>query len=250
MTHILSEDKKAFYWENGYLVIQDLITHQEADTILESIKLHADKNFAAIMNPDRTEELERQAPHSLKGDVLKTSSLLRNYMKDPRIVTVLEALQGREVVGLMSQMLFKEAGSRYASQAWNPHQDNNYPKNKNNQYITTNLFFNDADKGNGSLFIYPGTHKEDLLPSKPTVSYRESKGTNPGNTVEVPKKYKKLDLEFKKGGLVVLHGNVVHGSYPNVSKIRSRPFFSCSYISKGETFIPGKNAKRVEISLH
>ena len=37
------------------------------------------------------------------------------------------------------------AGSKYASQAWTPHQDNAYPRNKNGKYITTNFFFREAN---------------------------------------------------------------------------------------------------------
>ena len=72
---------------------------------------------------------------------------------------------------LMSQMLFKEVNSRYASQAWNPYQDNSYPRNEtinsanglNTQYITTNFFLEDANKENGTLYVYPGSHKLGLL---------------------------------------------------------------------------------------
>ncbi|MDP3921272.1 MAG: phytanoyl-CoA dioxygenase family protein [Candidatus Omnitrophota bacterium] len=249
-TYELSKEQHDFYHENGYLVVQNLISGEEADRLLESIAPHADKDFAAIMNADREEELARQAPHSSPESVTATSKLFRNYLKDSRLVSVLEALQGREVVGLMSQMLFKWVGTPYALQAWNPHQDNTYPRNANKQYITTNLFFGDADRENGSLYIYPGSHNEDLLPSKPTVSYREEKGSNPGNTVDVPNTYSRVDLSFKKGDLVVLNGNTIHGSYPNLSKTRSRPLFSCSYISKGEDFIPGESARRRVIPLH
>ena len=52
------------------------------------------------------------------------------------MVHILETLTNAKVVGLMSQILFKEAGSPYASQAWNPHQDNSYP-----QYLRIYLIF-------------------------------------------------------------------------------------------------------------
>ena len=46
-------------------------------------------------------------------------------MSNITAVSILEELQEHEVVALC-QMLFKEAGSRYADQAWQPHQDNVY----------------------------------------------------------------------------------------------------------------------------
>ena len=60
---------------------------------------------------------------------------------------------------------------------------------------------------------------------------------------------KKTNLEIKKGGTLFMQGNCIHGSYSNESD-RSRPLLSISYIPKGTYFIPGKNAKRMEIALH
>ncbi len=246
----LSQEQQEFYRSKGYLILEKLFSEEECGTILKSVRQHANEDFAPIMNPDREEELGRQAPFSSTEKVRETATLLRNFMKNPRSVSILETLQGKEVVGLMSQMLFKEVGTRYALQAWNPHQDNTYARNLNQQYLTTNLFLADADKENGGLYIYPGSHREGLLPAAPTVSYREPRGQKPGNPVKLPTGYKKVDLVFRKGDFIVLHGDCVHGSYANTSKTRSRPLYSCSYLTKGEAFLPGNNAKRMVILLH
>jgi len=228
---VLNQHQVNFYNLNGYLVVEGVFSKEECAAMLHEFEQHADCDFSAILNADRW------AP------------AIRNIMRKRRVVEVLEQLQGREIVGLMSQVLFKKAESKYASQAWNPHQDNAYPQAKSGAYITINIFLEDADRENGCMYVYPGSHKEGLLPFKPTVSYREVPGTNPGNTVEVSERYTKQDLVVKKGDMLILHGDVIHGSYPNVSPTRSRPLFSISYISKGEPFIPGRNANRMEIPL-
>ncbi len=181
----------------------------------------------------------------------ETSVFLREIMRSPRQRIILEKLQGREVVALMSQVLFKEAGTRFAKeQGWKPHQDNSYPKNLNAQYITTNLFLADADKENGTLYMYPASHKLGLLDSEETQSFREGKGKAPGNLTLMPEIWKEAhyDVNFKTGDLLVLNGNTIHGSYPNLSN-RSRPLYSQSLIGRGEFFIPGPNARRKEIPL-
>ena len=61
--------------------------------------------------------------------------------------------------------------------------------------------------------------------------------------------YQKKDMLVSQGDLLIMHGNLIHGSYPNVSK-RRRPLLSMSYITKGEQFIEGNTAKRTEIELH
>ena len=289
----LSRDQISSYRQDGYLVVPNVFSHDECDYILDKIRLYANRDFAAIMNPDRPEFLLAQLPEckyaisdtedapaigiyvdrvqevlaryddnhskarefeikeSILEDLLNTSLFLREVMRDTRQKNILETLQEREVVALMSQMLFKEAGTRYArEQAWKPHQDNAYPQNPNGQYITTNLFLADANKENGTLYIYPGSHKLGLLSAESAPSYREAKGKAPGSRTLMPTEWedRHVDVNFNKGDLLVLHGNCIHGSYSNFSK-RSRPLYSCSLISKGEYFIPGANARRMEIPL-
>ena len=173
-------------------------------------------------------------------------------MKNTSIVEVLEQLYGEEISALMSHILWKEPGSPYANQWWHPHQDNSYAKNPDGKYFTTNLFFQDADPENGMINIYPGTHKYGLLDYEPQISYHEKIGKIPGNKTIFPKNYdydtKKTDLYVKAGDFLIMHGNCVHGSYPNKSD-RSRALLSASYVTKGAHFEPGPSAQRMEIPL-
>ena len=130
-----------FFHKNGYLVVGRLFTEEECDAINLLSRKHADKYFSAILNPDRK------------------FKEIRTVMKSRRMVHILETLTNAKVVGLMSQILFKEAGSPYASQAWNPHQDNSYPQTPNGEYLTLNIALDDQDVENGCLYIFPESHK-------------------------------------------------------------------------------------------
>jgi len=251
---MLIDQQINFYRKNGYLIVKNVFTDKEALEFNQLIRRHTDKYFAAIVNPDRFEQLAEQ-DEKPKSDIRleeikETASYSLKIMKNPKIVSILETLQKREVVGLSTQFIFKEAYSAYSSQAWKPHQDSSYPKDKNGQYITSNWFLRGADVENGSVYVYPGSHQLGLLDSNPQISYREKTGTNPGNECKIPEEYidKKIDLTIPKNSVLFLHGHCVHGSYPNNSD-RSRPWFSCCYISKGEKYFIGKNAKRKEIEL-
>jgi phytanoyl-CoA hydroxylase len=227
----LTRDQKVFYRRNGYLVVDGILAPAECDAALKIFERHADKDYSGIMNLDRKVEE------------------IRNIMKNPKIVKILETLQEAEVVGLQTMFLFKKIGSLYAEQAWNPHQDNAYPLARWGAYVTGNIPFEDQDQENGCISIYPGSHVEDVLPNEPVKSFHENPGSKPGHCVQVPADYKKVDLTLKKGSVLILHGNVIHESYPNMSKDRSRPMLLIPYITKGETFIPGKTAQRMEIPL-
>mgnify|MGYP001160900260 FL=1 len=266
---MISKEKIEFYKENGYVIFNNILDHDMCDQYLTQIKKHANEDFGAIMNPDRFDFLVAQSFEHVSSDLSlsdrvnhieecrQTSKMTYNIMADEKAVNILETLQQTEVVGLMSQMLFKEAETRYAKQSWHPHQDNIYPRNntilKNGfttQYLTTNFFLEDSNLENGTLYIYAGSHKYGLFEAESNISYREKGDKNPGNKIsdEILSKFNKNDCEFKKGDLLVLNGNCIHGSYPNNSK-KSRPLLSVSYISKGEKFISGNNAKRMVINL-
>ena len=249
------ESQKKFFLDNGFLVVKNLISYEEADYYYFLSKKIADKNFSAILNPDRLSFLVSQCLHlfdSANSLTEKTESFdelydiashFRKLAEKNKCIRILENLKEREICLLMSQMLFKEANSKYASQAWSPHQDNSYPLNPNGQYITTNIFFKDADPDNGSLYVFAGSQKDGLKKFDSQTSYRETKG-NPGNLSQFnPENYKKIDLFFEKGDMVVLDGNLIHGSYGNDTN-RSRPLYSASFISFGEPFVPGRNASR------
>ena len=257
----ISKEQIDFYKQMGFLVIDNILPDDLCDKCLNQMEKHTD-DFSAIMNPDRPEFLISQSLDKINNLenlhertkyislCLETSSLMLSILKYKKAVDILETLQNEKVVGLMSQMLFKKAGSKYSTQAWTPHQDNAYPRNKNGKYITTNFFLRNANKENGTLYIYEKSHISGLFDAEERVSYREKVGTNPGNTIseKILKNYKKTIVNFKKGSLLVLNGNVIHGSLPNNSK-NDRPLFSCSYISKNEEFIPGYNAQRKIIPL-
>jgi ectoine hydroxylase-related dioxygenase (phytanoyl-CoA dioxygenase family) len=223
-----------FYHENGYIVINNLFSDAECDRIYELFCEHADGDFSAIINLDR--EVEE----------------LHLVMKMPKITSIVEALLDSEAYGLMTQMLFKQAGSAYANQSWAVHQDNAYHQNQNGATLTVNISCKETDVETGTLYAFPGTHNEGIIPFEPRKSFREEKGDNPGNALILPDKYadKKTDIIMKKGDMLILHGNCAHGSYPNISTARSRPVYSITYIKKGESFVVGKNANRKEFSLH
>ena len=223
-----------FYHENGYIIINGLFSNEEINKIYDLFIEHADQNFSALLNLDR--EVKE----------------LHNVMKMPRIVSIVESIFEGEAYGLMTQMLFKQAGTIYADQSWTIHQDNSYHQNPNGKTLTINIACADSDAENGTLYLYPKTHKEGIINFETRKSFRENKGQKPGNTVQLADKYlnKKRDVIMKKGDVLFLHGNCVHGSYGNLSKNRSRPLYSITYIKKGEPFAIGKNANRKEFPLH
>lgn len=271
----LPREQLDFYNDNGYLVVEGLFSSAECDEIMEKVARHATKEYACILNMHRKSKLAQQDPREKTQEVLReieeTSELTLSLMKDRRIVSILDQLQeqtmreygrsatglaekfiSREHLGLMSMILFKKPETQYAGQAWNVHQDNAYTKNPYGLYITAGLFLEDVDKENGPIFVYPRSHKEGILPFTSQPSYREGKGEQPGNITRIPEKYKgtEVDVLGKKGAVMFMSGNTLHGSHSNKSQTKSRPIYTNTYIPNGEEFLPGSTASRVPIPLN
>lgn len=220
-----------FYHENGYLILPDVFSSEECERILAICKMHADKNFRALVNLHEKEEE------------------VRKFISDQRIVSVVEALHNARMGYLGCQILFKEAGTPFANHGWNPHQDNAYIKAPYCAYVSAIIPLQDSDPENGGQYIYPKSHLEPLLGYEPHPSFDLE--SNPGYCVTVPPVWekKRMDLWMTQGSLYVQHGNLVHGSYKNMSK-RHRPHIGIQCIVEGVPFDSGGKKQRKFTSFH
>ena len=57
---MLTDQQINFYRKNGYLIVQNIFTNEEAIKFNLFMRRHANKDFAAIVNPDRFEQLAEQ----------------------------------------------------------------------------------------------------------------------------------------------------------------------------------------------
>ena len=67
--------------------------------------------------------------------------------------------------------------------------------------------------------------------------------------VAMPMSVEPLHAVIPKGAVLFIHGDLVHASNTNVSENSWRHVLLNTYILEGETFRPGRDAKRVEIPL-
>jgi ectoine hydroxylase-related dioxygenase (phytanoyl-CoA dioxygenase family) len=239
----INEDQHRVYWDKGYLVVEQFFSEKETQGIYRSLRKVASKDFEIMLHLDRAEDLFRQSPDSEPADREEVSKVVREVQVHKRMVGILEELYGREMVVVQSIMIYKEADTPFCDQAWNPHQDNSYVQNPNGMYLAVGYPLLDHSPENGGLYIYPGSHKENLLPMRPVEGAKQKAGESPGNICDVPDKYEKVDIHMNKGDVLIMHGNLIHGSYSNHSKM-SRPFLITNYLPDGEEFLPGKTSQR------
>ena len=171
----LTQPEIDFYWENGYLIIENLFTPDEINDFYPSLSQHVDSEWNNILNPDRYDFLIAHSANKIEtlgkmSDKIsylktckKTAGKIRNLLKDKRIVSLIETLYNKKFVGLSTHMIWKKPGTKNAQQAWNPHQDNSYGQNQNSELLTINLFLDEVFVENGAFYI---TSKTRLLESK------------------------------------------------------------------------------------
>ena len=68
---------------------------------------------------------------------------------------------------------------------------------------------------------------------------------------ELINKYPPIDAVFPKGAICLMHGNIIHGSHPNLSKDSDRNQYSMCYLNKGVEFpSKGSNSKKIRTPLY
>ena len=128
------------YEQTGVIGMPGALTHHECDLVNTIYERHADPSGAPILNLDRIE-----------------SQIRVMVMKNPAIVAAVEFLYKSRMVGLQTYYFFKKPGTPYASQEWNPHQDNSYPRSEPWAYVAVEIALSDQNVSNGGLYYYPGS---------------------------------------------------------------------------------------------
>ena len=231
----LTQEQMGFLNYNGYIVVDDVFSRQQTqeflDTFLERAKQIGNHNLDEMLH------IHKEVPTAL--------DILRN----PDVVGIVEQVLRGESSGLQTSCVFKMANTPSAKYAWEPHQDNSYVRANPNEFIAVDVALDDHLPGNGCMYVYPGSHKEPLLPHESNQTYGKL-SNNPGNRVkDIPKHYEKIELRPKKGSALILHGHVIHGSSSNNSENAWRPMLLMAFIRNGAKFSPGRTAKRETIDL-
>lgn len=230
----LSDNAISAFRRDGYYMLPDFLSVAECDALItQSQTLGNAKNgeFRPVLNPHRE------------------NAAFSRLMKAPRLVGMIEQLVGGKASGIQTQWFFGKPGTK----GFSTHQDNFFVEAAPaDGFVTTWLALADVDIENGTIFAYPGAHREGVLPVRAlpkTVGQGQDYNANNEECI-VPPHYPKVDVCVPRGTLVFLHSLVPHGSYDNISRDRWRQVMLNNYIRCGIPFRPGNSAKREEIPLY
>ena len=155
-----------------------------------------------------------------------------------------------KAAGLQTQFFYCCPNTR----GFSLHQDNFFVQTPFGKFASVWCALTDTNHENGGLIVYPGSHKEGLLPVR-ELSCEETLITKSFQTPNannweciVPSKYQPICPSVPKGSALFIHGHLVHGSNNNNSD-QWRQVLLCTYVCSGEPFRPGRYAQRVEVAL-
>lgn len=242
-----------FYAEYGYLVIERLFDTEQVGRALAAIDALLDPD-----NPDKPYEFEPHDGTTVRRIWAPTQKhpAFREMAADPRLLDVIEALIGENVLFHYSKLNMK--GPKVGSVVeW--HQDFSYYPHTNTDLVTALIFFDDSTRANGCLRVIPRSHRRGLLSHDVGGFFR--------GKVQGVDETQAVSIMVPAGSVLFLHCLTLHASARNESSLPRRTFLPAyraadafpiyfgphaAHNEPGTELLRGKHAKaaRVEAGTH
>ena len=245
-SHGLTSEELSFWNENGYLIRQDVFTHEENDSlrkVAEDIvdgkrpfpSAHIDQN--ALVRDGKTEEQGIYAMHKIHHPSCYVVEFLAR-VRDTRLTDPIVDMMGPDILGINNLFIWK-APKIGLGFPW--HQDMFYFRNrfKTETTIGTWTAIDAADRDNGCLYVIPGSHKNEIhehddLEGSQQREFKLARDAHDedGVAVEVP-----------PGSVVWFHSHLLHKSTDNHS-LRFRRSYVIHYLSAQAEWAKGDGTYR------
>jgi len=243
----ISMKQKAFFAENGFLVVPDLLNAEQ----LAELRLMVDRVLAGEIKPDHGDglndfelqmepalisnpEIPRSEKIRVAFHLCHTHSYFWSHVTRPEILNVVADLIGPQIMVYTDQLFVKP-----------PHHGSEVPFHQDHAYwlnvepynmLSCWVALDDATVENGCVHMLPGTHDR-LIP------HHEYEGTQKYGLLESELDIsREIPIEIKAGGAMFHHSLTVHRSFPNRSD-KGRRGLSSIYMPAESTFVKPWNFK-------
>ena len=222
----LTKDEINFYNDQGYLLVEDVISENQHKEMLALVDGFFEKS-KMIRENDNIFDLEDG--HSSDNPRLKRikqphqhSQFFWDIIKESKIEEILKDLLG-DNVSLKTSKLNTKAPGGGAAVEW--HQDWAFYPHTNDNVLALGLMLNDVDLDNGPLMVIPESHKG------PVLSHFNN-GVFCGAIDPDDSDFdmsKAVTLTGKARSMTIHHARTLHGSSPNNSnRDRLVLFYECN----------------------
>jgi ectoine hydroxylase-related dioxygenase (phytanoyl-CoA dioxygenase family) len=192
------------FWEDGFLVVDDIFTQGEVDD------LRAACESPVITEPCEERGVATQTVHLL--EVVARHPAFLKLARDPRIVSRLKPLIGENIQLQHSKLATQAKKAGKGGFGW--HQDFAFFPHTNTDLIAVMVMLDDATPENGCMSMVRGSYKLGLL-DHVEDGYFSSRCQEKRHWEEHPERV--TPITPRAGGISIHHCLTVHGSGPNIS---------------------------------
>jgi ectoine hydroxylase-related dioxygenase (phytanoyl-CoA dioxygenase family) len=240
----LSVQEYVIFREQGYLVVRGLVDPAEVAELAEHTDnlRYGHEIIPGVPLPPANLSPDQKIQHWLRVHMLhRVSAIHERFLLHPRILDVLEALIGPDVLALQTMLFFKQPGQ--PGQGY--HQDSYYIPTFPDTLIGAWLAIDHADEENGCMWMTVGSQHEPVYPDSDGVTDHGDRllgdlqpifgasntDENANGLTRVAKKYpgREIAVPAAPGDVVFFGGHVLHRSHENRSPDRLRRSFVAHY---------------------
>lgn len=243
--------------QNGFLIVPNLVSQDEVaelrqhtEDLMQGRLPEQQEQFAGEVDGSTTGRNHIGAPPADLSPDEKAQYFLRihmlhrqlalheRYMLHPRVLDVLEALIGPDILALQTMLFLKPPGK--PGQGW--HQDAYYIPTQPDSLCGAWIAIDDVDEMNGAMWFAQGSSVEPVYPPREGVGFGDTRlkeipyvtgvsDTNDDNNdlSRVANKYPQVLAPMRAGDVAFFGGHVLHRSKTNFSTDRYRRSFVGHY---------------------
>lgn len=202
--------------DEGFLVIKGVLKPEGLTQMREECMTAWAKEKEAF-DPNKS-----WLQNSLLVNIHHQAPTVRDYYFDGPMVEIATQLIGPNVKGATSQLTFKMKGN---TKPFGWHQDNGYGELEPYNALTTLTALDDTDRGNGCLWLIPGSHKQGQI----RVTQSDEQKKSQSEIVVEADDSKAVPMEMKAGDALIFNCWMLHKSDGNYSADRDRRILFLRY---------------------
>jgi len=157
---MISDSDVAFYKEQGYLLVENVLTSAELELLHRDLGEVVAKSAAVTANTDIYDLEDSHTPAQPRVRRVKhphtVMPSVNKLMRHPSMVDILRKLIGPGVRFQTSKLNMKSAGYGAAVE-W--HQDWAFYPHTNDDLLAVGVMLDDVDASNGPMQVVPGSHR-------------------------------------------------------------------------------------------
>ena len=212
----LTEEELALYNAQGFLVIKEIIKPEGMAQIKRECMAAWNKEKEGF-DADKS-----WLQNSLLVNIHHQAASVKDYYFDGPLVDIATQIIGPNIKGATSQLTFK---MKENTKPFGWHQDNGYGELEPYNALTTLTALDNTDRGNGCLWLIPGSHKQGQIRVEQTEEQKKSRleiVVEADDSLAIP-------MEMKAGDVLIFNCWMLHKSDGNYSTDRDRRILFLRY---------------------